>query len=269
MDTRRRSVTTDRVPAVPSRKITVRAPRRRRKAAAGLLAGAVAVAALAGCEIKRGNEDLVAGKQQFVAKCGSCHVLNRAGTSGTTGPNLDAAFHQSVQDGFKRSTFQGQIYSQIRFPNRNSLMGALARNGKIPHDSRTAQNIAAYVASVVARPGSDTGALARAVEKINRVPLATAKNGTLDIDAFPNGELKFIPVAAQAPPGKVVVKSVNKASIGHNIAVDGNGVNQAGPVVTGGKTSEITVTLKPGTYQFLCTVPGHAAAGMKGVLTVK
>jgi uncharacterized cupredoxin-like copper-binding protein len=148
-------------------------------------------------------------------------------------------------------------------------MGALARRGKIPHDSRTAANIAAYVASVVARAGSDTGALARAVERINRIPLATAKNGALGIDAFPNGELKFIPLAAQAPAGKLVVKSVNRASIGHNIAVEGNGVNQAGPVVSGGKTSEITVTLKPGTYQFLCTVPGHAAAGMKGVLTVK
>ena len=44
-----------------SRKITVRAPRGRRGAAAGLLAGAVAVVALAGCETKQGNEDLVAG----------------------------------------------------------------------------------------------------------------------------------------------------------------------------------------------------------------
>jgi plastocyanin len=259
----------DRVPAVPSRRITVRAPRGRRGAAAGLLAGAVVVAALAGCDVKQGNEDLVAGKQQFVAKCGSCHVLQRAGTSGTTGPNLDAAFQQSVKDGFKRSTFQGQIYSQIRFPNRKSLMGALSRSGKIPHDSRDASNIAAYVASVVARPGSDTGALARAVEKVTRIPVATAKNGTLDIDAFPNGELKYIPIAAQAPAGKLLVKSLNKASIGHDIAIEGNGVNQGGQVVSSGGTSQVTVSLKPGTYQFLCTVPGHAAAGMKGVLTVK
>ena len=254
---------------MPSRRITVRAPRGRRGAAAGLLAGAVVVAALAGCDVKQGNEDLVAGKQQFVAKCGSCHVLQRAGTSGTTGPNLDNAFYQSVKDGFKRSTFQGQIYSQIRFPNRKSLMGALSRSGKIPHDSATASNIAAYVASVVARPGSDTGALARAVEQVTRIPVATPKNGALDIDAFPNGELKYIPIAAQAPAGKLLVKSLNKASIGHDIAIQGNGVNQGGQVVSNGGTSQVTVTLKPGTYQFLCTVPGHAAAGMKGVLTVK
>ena len=252
-----------------SRKITARAPRGRRGVLVGVLGGAVIVAALAGCDVKRGNEDLVAGKQQFVAKCGVCHVLSRAQTSGTTGPNLDDAFRQSVRDGFHRSTFQGQIEKQILYPNRKSLMGALARAGKIPRSSRTAANIAAYVASVVAKPGSDSGALARAVEKINRIPLAAAKGGTLEIDAFPNGDLKYIPIAAQAPAGKLLVKSLNKASIGHDIAIQGNGLNQGGPVVSNGGTSQVTVTLKPGTYQFLCTVPGHAAAGMKGVLTVK
>src|SRR6266566_19369 len=68
-EARPRSVTTDRVPAVLSRRITVRAPRGRRGAAAGLLAGAVVVVVLAGCETKQGNEDLVSGKQMFVAKC--------------------------------------------------------------------------------------------------------------------------------------------------------------------------------------------------------
>jgi uncharacterized cupredoxin-like copper-binding protein len=29
------------------------------------------------------------------------------------------------------------------------------------------------------------------------------------------------------------------------------------------------VTLKKGKFKYLCTVAGHAAAGMKGVLTVK
>jgi uncharacterized cupredoxin-like copper-binding protein len=29
------------------------------------------------------------------------------------------------------------------------------------------------------------------------------------------------------------------------------------------------VTLKPGSYEFYCQVPGHEAAGMKGTLTVK
>jgi uncharacterized cupredoxin-like copper-binding protein len=40
-------------------------------------------------------------------------------------------------------------------------------------------------------------------------------------------------------------------------------------VGTNGHVSEFKVTLKAGKYPFLCTVPGHAQAGMKGTLTVK
>lgn len=250
-------------------RFTARALRGRRAGVVALAGGTLAVVGLAGCEVKRGNQDLVAGKQAFVAKCGSCHQLARAGTSGVTGPNLDDAFRQSVKDGFPRSTFQGQIEKQVLYPNRKSLMGALARQGKLPRDQRTAENIAAYVASVVAKPGQDSGALQRAVQTVKRIPLAAEQGGALEIDTFPSGDLKFIPVAAQARAGPVMIKSVNKASIGHNIAVQGNGVNQAGPVVSNGGVSQVSITLKPGTYTFLCTVPGHAEAGMKGTLTVK
>jgi uncharacterized cupredoxin-like copper-binding protein len=61
----------------------------------------------------------------------------------------------------------------------------------------------------------------------------------------------------------------NLASIQHNIAVEGNGVNKKGAVVGKGQTSNVSVTLKPGKYTFLCTVPGHADGGMKGTLTVR
>ena len=36
-----------------------------------------------------------------------------------------------------------------------------------------------------------------------------------------------------------------------------------------GGTSKVSVNLKPGTYTFYCSVPGHEAGGMKGTLTVK
>ena len=36
-----------------------------------------------------------------------------------------------------------------------------------------------------------------------------------------------------------------------------------------GQSATLTVTLaKAGKYEYLCTVPGHAAGGMKGLLTV-
>jgi uncharacterized cupredoxin-like copper-binding protein len=36
-----------------------------------------------------------------------------------------------------------------------------------------------------------------------------------------------------------------------------------------GQVATLTVTFTaPGTYEYLCTLPGHAAAGMKGELRV-
>jgi uncharacterized cupredoxin-like copper-binding protein len=233
------------------------------------LAGAALLTALAGCQVKQGHGDLVAGKQQFVAKCGSCHALGRAKTTGTTGPNLDAAFQQSVKDGFKRSTIRGVVQQQILYPARRSVMSQLAEQGKLPRDRRTADDIAAYVASAVGKSGQDSGSLGRAVATVARIPNAMVKGGTLEIDAFPTGDLKFVPIAATAKPGMVMIKSLNKSSVPHNIAVKGPGANEMGAVVSGGGTSQVSVNLNPGSYQFLCTVPGHEQAGMKGPLTVK
>jgi cytochrome c6 len=52
-----------------------------------------------------GREATVDGKTVFSDTCGSCHTLSAAGTSGTTGPNLDdvsldaAAIEGIVRDG--------------------------------------------------------------------------------------------------------------------------------------------------------------------------
>jgi uncharacterized cupredoxin-like copper-binding protein len=38
----------------------------------------------------------------------------------------------------------------------------------------------------------------------------------------------------------------------------------------GGQTARGAFTIDtPGTYTFVCTVPGHAAAGMRGTITVR
>jgi uncharacterized cupredoxin-like copper-binding protein len=38
--------------------------------------------------------------------------------------------------------------------------------------------------------------------------------------------------------------------------------------VNPGGSATLTVTLKRGSYPYLCTVPGHAAQGMKGTFRV-
>jgi plastocyanin len=59
-----------------------------------------------------------------------------------------------------------------------------------------------------------------------------------------------------------VVKNVGKIS--HNFAIG----NQQTAVIASGKTATINVALKKGKYKYICSIVGHAALGMKGVLTV-
>jgi mono/diheme cytochrome c family protein len=245
------------------RPLLAHVPRRVRVPLA-LVAGAAALFGAGGCgvQVKEGHGDLVNGKKLFVQKCGSCHILGRANSKGTTGPNLDQAFDRALRDGYKRDTVRSVVHGQILYPNLRGVMPAKLVTGD------DAVDVAAYVGYAAARPGKDTGALATAVGGSQKA-LAKASAGVLTIPADPNGQLLFQFKNAQAPAGPLTVKMPNPASIPHDIAIQGNGVNVTGPEVTNGGVSQFKVTLKPGKYPFLCTVPGHAQAGMKGTLTVK
>jgi uncharacterized cupredoxin-like copper-binding protein len=67
----------------------------------------------------------------------------------------------------------------------------------------------------------------------------------------------------------LVMKNPSSSQLGHGIAIDGHGLDKEGKVVAPGKTSKITVSVKPGKYTYYCPEQGHRAAGMKGKLTVK
>jgi mono/diheme cytochrome c family protein len=228
---------------------------------AGLAVAGVALA-LSACSAQpeADNADLIAGKQMFVAKCGSCHVLARAGTKGTTGPNLDQAFQQSVKDGQGRSGFTGAIHGWILHPNRQGVMPAKIVTGDDAYD------VAAYVAQSVAAGGKDTGLLATAVKQAGGGKPAVEKNGSLQIDADPTGQLAFVTDAATGTPGQITVKMANKSGTPHDIVIDGKG---KGEVVKDGGVSQFEADFAAGSYTFYCSVPGHRQAGMQGKLTVK
>jgi uncharacterized cupredoxin-like copper-binding protein len=65
-------------------------------------------------------------------------------------------------------------------------------------------------------------------------------------------------------PQTVTFRFTNIGHVAHDFKIGG----KTSALIQPGKTTMITVALKKGTYPFLCTVPGHAAAGMKGVLVV-
>jgi mono/diheme cytochrome c family protein len=131
---------------------------------------AFALLALGGCTLKHPTANVVTGKELFVEKCGACHTLSHANTTGTVGPNLDVAFRQDRADGIKSTSIQGLVDYWIQYPNANPDSGAVMP--PMLYKGQKAQDVAAYVAAVAARPGQDTGALA----------LAGAVNGTTAAD---------------------------------------------------------------------------------------
>lgn len=96
-----------------------------------------------------------------------------------------------------------------------------------------------------------------------------APTGELEITADPSGSLKYDVTTLTAPAGQVTITMDNPSPVPHNVAIRGENVDEAGEIVQKGDTSSAQADLEPGTYEFLCTVPGHEQAGMKGTLTVE
>src|SRR4051794_40853355 len=238
----------------------------------GLALGACVIgvaAALSGCGVSNRGDNVVNGKQLFVSRCGACHVLARAGTKGVTGPNLDAAFARARQDGFGESTFAGIVHRQIGQPGRRPQVDPVTgKTAQMPANLVTgddARDVAAYVAGAVSEPGKDTGALAQ-VGAAEAEGTAKAKGGKLTIPADPGGAVAYQFADAEAPAGAREVDSPNESATPHNIAVEGAGVREVGPIVKDGGVSKVNANLKPGEYAFFCTVDGHREAGMEGKL---
>jgi mono/diheme cytochrome c family protein len=128
--------------------MTIRALRSRRAAIIGasVVVGAMA---LAGCRFEGSSADTADidnGKQLFIQSCGSCHVLNDAGTEGRIGPDLDDAFRASRQAGFRDSQFEGVTKRWIEISQ-----APMPRDLVVGQD---ADDVSAYVAQVA---GTDEG----------------------------------------------------------------------------------------------------------------
>jgi uncharacterized cupredoxin-like copper-binding protein len=102
-------------------------------------------------------------------------------------------------------------------------------------------------------------------------PAGAASGKTVKLSADAKGKLKFNTTKLTTTHGRVTLVMANPKGSGipHAIAVEGHGLDKDGKTVKPGGTSQVTLTLKKGTYDFYCPVDGHRAAGMKGKLVVR
>ncbi len=88
--------------------------------------------------------------------------------------------------------------------------------------------------------------------------------------AAKDDQLAYSATKETAKPGKVTIAFSNNSNLQHDVVLaepNGKVIGQT-PVFDGG-TKDLTATLKPGSYTYYCSVPGHREAGMEGTLTVK
>ena len=95
-------------------------------------------------------------------------------------------------------------------------------------------------------------------------------SSNLSIATNPSGQLSYDKKTLSAKAGKVTITMTNSSPVGHNITIQqgtSGSVLGSTPTFQGGSKS-VSLNLKPGTYTFFCSVPGHRAGGMVGTLTV-
>lgn len=158
--------------------------------AQALLAGLAVAFVAAGCGtggLQAGEADRANGKELFVQKCGSCHTLADAGTTGTIGPNLDDAFSGPREQGFKESSIRNVVHDQILYPVTNPSgldVGANGVENKVTGmpaklvTGQDASDVAAYVASVAGLPAGTTTAATPTAPAPTTTAAATTQAGT-------------------------------------------------------------------------------------------
>lgn len=100
------------------------------------------------------------GRQLFNAKCGTCHKMAQAASTGTQGPDLDAAFAPSREVGMDDDTIKGIVRAQVIRPlpsNPNFPAISMPANIVTGNDL---EDVAAYVARYAGVPGVEPPAAA-------------------------------------------------------------------------------------------------------------
>jgi uncharacterized cupredoxin-like copper-binding protein len=90
-------------------------------------------------------------------------------------------------------------------------------------------------------------------------------------DAIVNVTLQEMSISldsSQLKAGTITFVVTNNGFMDHDFAIRGNGVDQKTLTLNSGESATLTVNLEPGTYTYICTMPGHEQGGMTGTFIV-
>ena len=145
--------------------------------------------------------------------------------------------------------------------------------GKEPSEGKAAEGTTSAQAATTAAPTTTqaTTAAAPATTKQQTTTAATtttAPAAPQNVDVSET-EFKITLASSSFKAGKYQFDLKNDGKIGHDLVIKGPGVSdEKTPVIDGGKTATLDVSLKSGTYELYCSVPGHKQAGMDTKITV-
>jgi plastocyanin len=148
--------------------------------------------------------------------------------------------------------------------------GTAAKAGAASAPAQPTASAPASSAPAASTPStSTTGPKATTGTPAPSAPAPAAAATSLKLIANPGGLLSYDAKSLSAKAGSVSITLTDNAPLEHNVTVaQGATVLGASPTFIGGRRT-LTLNLKPGTYTFYCSVPGHRQAGMEGTLSVQ
>jgi nitrite reductase (NO-forming) len=98
-----------------------------------------------------------------------------------------------------------------------------------------------------------------------------APDGSQQVTLRVDDNVRFDPPAILVKAGQPVKLTLeNRGGSAHDFTLTAGGSQPVKVVASGGQSATGTFTIdRPGTYEFVCSVPGHAMAGMRGTLTAQ
>ncbi len=109
-------------------------------------------------------------------------------------------------------------------------------------------------------------------EKVVPVSPTLPAPAHVEVTAEDSQGYRFVLSRSSVPAGKTIIEFVNHGQDEHNLnAAEGSEGEVVGslPNTPSNDHLSLTVDLKPGSYTLFCSLPGHAAKGMKATLTVE